>query len=84
MAAPDGDDLDSLRVRLTELEAERGVLIKRLERLRGNQALGDKLVAARASITVESSASEKDRFVSTAVFWSDRCLPNPLGESQHR
>jgi hypothetical protein len=33
MAAPDFDDLDSARARLTEVEAERGVLINRLRAL---------------------------------------------------
>jgi len=59
MAGPDTDHLGSIRARLTELEAERGDLIKRLHRLQGIQALGNERTADHASITVESSASEK-------------------------
>jgi len=59
MTIPDGDEVDSLRARLTELEAERGTLIERLERLRGRQSLGDESPAAGVPITVESSAAEK-------------------------
>jgi hypothetical protein len=52
MTAPDGDDADSIRARLTELEAERTNLIERLARLRGGgQALGDESTAAGAAIT---------------------------------
>lgn len=54
MTVPDADEVDSLRARLTELEAERSTLIERLERLRGRQ-----LPAAGVAITVESSAAEK-------------------------
>jgi superfamily II DNA or RNA helicase len=39
MTLPDGNEVDSLRARLTELEAERGTLIERLERLSGGQSL---------------------------------------------
>jgi superfamily II DNA or RNA helicase len=59
MAGPDTVHLGSIRARLTELEAERGDLIKRLHRLQGIQALGKERTADHASITVESSASEK-------------------------
>ena len=59
MIAPDGDEVDSLRARLTELEAERGTLIERLERLRGRQSLGDESPALGVAITVESSAAQK-------------------------
>ena len=59
MVDPGANDLGSIRARLTELEAERGDLIKRLHRLQGIQALGNARVADHASITVESSASEK-------------------------
>jgi hypothetical protein len=54
MTAPDGDDADSIRARLTELEAERTSLIERLARLRGGQALGDESTAAGAAITGRS------------------------------
>jgi hypothetical protein len=59
MAAPNSDDLDSLRARLTELEAERGALIKRLERFGATQALGDQRAPDHAPVTVESSPSTK-------------------------
>lgn len=39
MTAPYGDEIDSLRARLTELEAEHSTLIERLERLRGGAVL---------------------------------------------
>lgn len=59
MTIPDGEEVDSLRARLTELEAERSTLIERLERLRGRQSLGDESPASGVPITVESSAAEK-------------------------
>jgi hypothetical protein len=59
MTPPDGDEADSLRARLTELEAERSILIERLERLRGRQSPGDESPATGVTITVESSAAEK-------------------------
>jgi hypothetical protein len=59
MPPPDGDEVDSLRARLTELEAERSTLIERLERLRGSPSLGDESRVAGVAITAESSAAEK-------------------------
>jgi hypothetical protein len=59
MPPADEDEVDSLRARLTELEAERSSLIERLERLRGGQSLGDEPPAPCVSITLESSAAEK-------------------------
>jgi hypothetical protein len=59
MAAPDGDDLDSIRARLTELGAARSALIERLQQLQALLGPGGTLPTARASITGESSATEK-------------------------
>ena len=60
MTLPDGDEVDFLRARLTELEAERSTLIDRLERLRGRQSLGNESPAAGVAVTAESSAAEPE------------------------
>ncbi len=59
MTLPNGDEVDSLRARLTELEAERSTLIDRLERLRGRQSLGNESPAAGVAVTAASTAAEK-------------------------
>jgi hypothetical protein len=59
MVAPYFDDLDSVRARLAEVEAERGVLINRLRQLQGSQTRADEVVADQESVTAESSASKK-------------------------
>jgi hypothetical protein len=59
MAAPDGDDLDSIRARLTELGAARSAVIEWLQQLQALLGPGGALPTARASIAGESSATEK-------------------------
>jgi len=59
MAAHDDKEIASLRARLNELEAERGTLSERLERLQSQAATGSVLNSASASVTGESRAAEK-------------------------
>ena len=59
MAAHDDKEIASLRARLNELEAERGTLSERLDRLQLQAATGSVLNTASASVTGESRAAEK-------------------------
>jgi hypothetical protein len=69
MTLPDGDEVDSLRARLTELEAERSTLIDRLERLRGRSAQSrmSGVTLARAVVSGCAALREVDT-TSTVLF----------------
>lgn len=61
MAAHDDKEIDSLRARLNELEAERSTLTERLKRLHSEVVAGSSLSSASATVTGESRATEKSR-----------------------